>query len=45
MYIPKMRCTYLSLEPLNFKISNQGIKIEKIFQRDEIINDAVNSII
>jgi KaiC/GvpD/RAD55 family RecA-like ATPase len=45
MYIPKMRCTYLSLEPLTFKISKQGIIIEKIFQRDEIINDAVNSII
>ncbi|TQD27602.1 ATPase domain-containing protein [Methanolobus vulcani] len=45
MYIPKMRCTYLTLEPLNYKISNQGIKIEKIFQRDEIINDAMKSII
>ncbi|WP_292466771.1 ATPase domain-containing protein [Methanolobus sp.] len=45
MHIPKMRCTYLTLEPLNFKITKNGIKIEKIFQRDEIINDALNSIL
>lgn len=45
MYIPKMRCTYLTLEPLNFKITKNGIKIEKIFQRDDIINDALNSIL
>lgn len=45
MYIPKMRCTYLTLEPLNYKITKNGIKIERIFQRDEIINDALNSVI
>ncbi len=45
MYIPKMRCTYLSLEPLNFKITKEGIKIERIFQRDEIINDALDALI
>ncbi|WMW21071.1 ATPase domain-containing protein [Methanolobus mangrovi] len=45
MYIPKMRCTYLSLEPLNFKITKEGIKIEKIFQRDEIIKDALGALV
>ncbi|SFM62358.1 RAD55 family ATPase [Methanolobus profundi] len=45
MYIPKMRCTYISLEPLNYKITKQGIKIERIFQRDEIIKDALKSVL
>ncbi len=43
MFIPKMRCTYLSLEPLNYKITKEGIKIELIFQREGIINDAIRS--
>ncbi|WP_094226897.1 RAD55 family ATPase [Methanolobus psychrotolerans] len=45
MYIPKMRCTYLSLEPLNFKITHEGIKIEKIFQRDEMIKGALGPLL
>jgi KaiC/GvpD/RAD55 family RecA-like ATPase len=45
MYIPKMRCTYLSLEPLNFRITKEGIRIERIFQRDEIIKDALEYVV
>lgn len=45
MYIPKMRCTYLSLEPLNYRISKKGINIETIFQRDEIIKDVMQSLV
>ncbi|WP_340820690.1 ATPase domain-containing protein [Methanolobus sp. WCC4] len=45
MYIPKMRCTSLTLEPLNFKITKSGIIIEKLFLRDDIINDALDAIL
>lgn len=45
MYIPKMRSTYITLEPLNYKITKQGINIEKIFQRDEIIKGALKSVL
>ncbi len=45
MYIPKMRCTYISLDPLNFKITKEGIRIEKIFQRDEIIKGALSAFV
>jgi len=43
LYIPKMRCTNLSLEPVSFRITPSGIKIENIFQRDEILRDALDS--
>ncbi len=45
LYIPKMRCTDLTLEPMSFKITSSGISIEKLFQRDEIIQEALDSII
>lgn len=43
LYIPKMRCTNLSLEPVSFRITPKGISIEKIFQRDEILREALGS--
>ncbi|TGC11379.1 RAD55 family ATPase [Methanolobus halotolerans] len=43
LYIPKMRCTDLSLEPTSFRITPSGIKIEKIFQRDDILREALGS--
>ena len=43
LYIPKMRCTNLSLEPTSFRITPSGITIEKIFQRDEILREALGS--
>lgn len=45
LYIPKMRCTDLTLEPMSFKITTSGISIEKIFQRDEILREALDNII
>ena len=41
LYIPKMRCTDISLEPLSFSITPLGISIEKIFQRDEVSDNSV----
>jgi KaiC/GvpD/RAD55 family RecA-like ATPase len=40
LYIPKMRCTNIPLEPMSFRITPSGIKVEKIFQRDEVLRDA-----
>ncbi|WP_406661035.1 ATPase domain-containing protein [Methanolobus sp. ZRKC3] len=45
LYIPKMRCTNLTLEPMSFKITPQGIIIEKIFQREERIREALGNIV
>ncbi|MBN2111365.1 MAG: hypothetical protein JW705_09845, partial [Methanosarcinaceae archaeon] len=43
LYIPKMRCTDISLEPASFRITPSGISIEKIFQREEILKEALGS--
>jgi flagellar protein FlaH len=45
LYIPKMRCTNLTLEPMSFKIDTSGINIETLFFRDEIIREALDNII
>ncbi|MDK2834307.1 MAG: hypothetical protein PWR29_1364 [Methanolobus sp.] len=45
LYIPKMRCTNISLEPMSFRITPAGIKIEKIFQRDEVLRGALDLVV
>jgi KaiC/GvpD/RAD55 family RecA-like ATPase len=42
LYIPKMRCTNIALEPMSFRITPMGIKIEKIFQRDEVLRGVLD---